>query len=116
MTTERDIDPASFAVGTLVGLAGVLFLLEPVAGPIRVFGVATPLFVLSAAVLATGFGLGAVVYLRRGHRLIGLAHAVGAGGFGLVVSATALGSGVVLLLGIAVLVGGCVFLVSQLSR
>ncbi|EMA43327.1 hypothetical protein [Halococcus saccharolyticus] len=116
MTGERDVDPAPLAVGALVGLAGLLFLLEPVVDPIPVLGTPTPPFVLSGAVLTIGFGLGAAVYLRRGRRLIGLAHAVGAGGFGLLVGATALGSGTVLVAGVAVLAGGCAFLVSQVSR
>lgn len=116
MTGERDVDPAPLAVGALVGLAGLLFLLEPVVDPIPVLGTPTPPFVLSGAVLTIGFGLGAAVYLRRGRQLIGLAHAVGAGGFGLLVGATALGSGTVLVAGVAVLAGGCAFLVSQVSR
>ena len=107
---------APLVVGALVALAGVLFLLEPLVGPIPLFGVPTPPFVLSAAVLALGFGLGAAVYLRRGRRLVGIAHAIGADGFGLVVSGTALGSGLAFFLGVAVLVGGSVFLVSQSSR
>ena len=116
MTDERDLDPAPFAVGTLVGLAGVLFLLEPVVEPIPIFGTPTPPFVLSGATLAIGFGLGAAVYLRRGRRLIGLAHAIGAGGFGLLVGATALASSTVLVAGVAVLAGGCAFLVGQAAR
>ena len=116
MTDERDLDPAPLVVGTLVGLAGVLFVLEPVVEPISVFGTPTPPFVLSGAVLAIGFGLGAAAYLRRGRRLIGLAHAVGAGGFGLLVGATALGSGTVLVAGVAVLAGGCAFLIGQTAR
>ena len=116
MTDERDLDPAPLAVGALVGLAGALFVLEPVVEPVAIFGSPTPAFVLAGAVLAIGFGLGAAVYLRRGRRLIGLAHAVGAGGFGLLVGATALGSGTVLVAGVAVLAGGCAFLIGQTAR
>lgn len=114
--SDREFDLASVIVGGFVALAGVLFLLEPLVGQIPVFGVPTPAFVLSASVLTIGFGFGAVVYYRRGHRLFGLAHAVGAGGFGLVVGGTAVGSGSVLMLGVAVLVGGSAFLVSRSSR
>lgn len=116
MTRRRTPDVATLAIGSVVALAGVLFLLEPLVEPIPVFGVPTPLFVLSVVVLSLGFGLGAVVYCRRGRRLVGLAHATGAVGFGLLVGGTAIGSGVVLLLGVAVLVGGSAFLVEAARR
>lgn len=121
MTPETDVfgedpDYASMVVGTLVGVAGLLFLAEPVVDPVAVGGARIHMLALSVLVLTVGFALGAVVYLRRGERLIGIAHAIGAGGWGLVAGATALGSSAALFLGFAVLVGGSVFLVVETRR
>jgi hypothetical protein len=113
---DRDIDYGSAAVGTLVGLAGLLFLVEPVVGPLALGGLRVRPVALSTVVLALGFGLGGVVYLRRGQRLIGIAHAVGAVGWGLLALAPAFGSETALVLGLAVVVGGAVALVVQGSR
>jgi hypothetical protein len=112
----EDPDYASMVVGTFVGVAGLLFLAEPVVDPVAVGGARIRLIVLSVFVLTAGFALGAGVYLRRGDRLIGIAHAIGAGGWGLVAGATALGSGATLFLGFAVLIGGAVFLVVEVRR
>lgn len=111
LTGERDY--ASLVVGAFVGLAGLLFLAEPVVDPLQVGAVTLRPIALSVVVLTVGFAIGAVVYLRRGKRLVGLAHAIGASGWGLVAGATAIGSGTILLLGFAVLLGGSVFLVVQ---
>jgi len=102
-----EVDPAPLAVGALVGLAGALVLLQPL-GPLRLAGRAVQPVVASTVPLTAGFGLGGVVYLRRGRRLIGLAHAVGAAGWGLVSLAAGLGSVVVLWMGLAVVIGGAV--------
>lgn len=115
-TTGEGRDYASMAVGTFVGVAGLLFLAEPVVDPVRIGGARVHAIALSVIVLTVGFALGAAVYLRRGQRLIGIAHAVGAGGWGLVAAATALGNGAVLGLGFAVLLGGAMFLVTQARR
>jgi hypothetical protein len=109
--TDRDY--ASIVVGVFVAVAGVLFLAEPVVDPIALGSLRVRPIALSVVVLSVGFGLGAVVFLRRGDRLIGLAHAIGASGWALVALGTAVGSGLALLLGLAVLVGGSVFLVVQ---
>jgi hypothetical protein len=103
----RDLDPAPLAVGALVGLAGALFLAQPL-GPVRVAGQPFQPVVLSTAALASGFGLGGAVFLRRGRRLVGLAHAVGAFGWGLVALASGIGSLAALWLGLAVVIGGSV--------
>lgn len=118
MTVVRSgrFDPALLVVGAFVAVSGALLLLEPVVDPIGVFGVEVRPFVLSAVVLAAGFGIGAVVFFGRGRRLVGFAHAIGASGFGLLVGATALGSGTLLLGGVAVLVGGCAFLAARTSH
>jgi hypothetical protein len=115
-TNRHEIDGPSIAVGALVACAGGLFLLEPVLDPVGVFGLAIRPIALSAIVLTSGFGLGAVLYGRRGRRLIGIAHAIGAMGFGLLAGAMALGSQLFLFGGVVVLVGGSAFLLTQVSR
>ena len=112
----REIDGPSIVVGVLVAYAGWLFLLEPVLDSVGVFGLAIRPIALSAIVLASGFGLGAVLYGQRGRRLIGIAHAIGATGFGLLAGAMALGSQLFLFGGVVVLVGGSAFLLTQVSR
>jgi hypothetical protein len=67
-----DVESGPAVVGLLVGVGGLLFLLEPVTiGSIRARPVA-----LSTIVLAAGFCLGALVFLRRGRRLFGVAHGI----------------------------------------
>jgi hypothetical protein len=113
---DYEIDYASAAVGTLVGLEGLLFLVEQVVGPLALGGLRVRPIALSTVVLSLGFGLGGVVYLRRGQRLIGIAHAVGGVGWGLLALAPAVGSETALVLGLAVVVGGSVALFVQVSR
>ncbi|ELZ28135.1 hypothetical protein C475_05000 [Halosimplex carlsbadense 2-9-1] len=113
MTDTLDLEPGPAAVGTLVGLAGLTFLLEPLVGPVPLGGLRVRPVALSAAVLAAALLLGAVVFYRRGRRLFALAHGI----FGLawtgIVVGTATGSGRLLLGGVIVLIAGCGFLVSQ---
>ena len=113
MSTALDLEPGPAAVGTLVGLAGLTFLLEPLVGPVPVGGLRVRPVALSAAVLAVALLLGAVVFYRRGRRLFALAHGV----FGLawtgVVVGTATGSGALLLGGVVLLIAGCGFLASR---
>lgn len=110
-TPDRDV--ASIVVGLFVAAAGLLFLAEPVVDPIALGQLRIRPIGLSVVVLTVGFALGAVVYARRGRRLIAIAHGIGAAGWGLAAAGTALGRGLVLLLGFAVLIGGSVFLVTQ---
>ncbi|WP_254821045.1 hypothetical protein [Haloglomus halophilum] len=114
--TLADLDPGPLVTGAFVGLAGFLFLLQPVVpfvelGALRVRPVA-----LSALALAVGLWLGAAVYLRRGKRLVGGAHAVGAVGWSGIVLGTATGNGTVLLGAIVVLVVGMVALAVESRR
>jgi hypothetical protein len=115
MTRSLDVELGPAAVGVLVGLAGLLYLVTPVVqpNPIPVGSVAVSTVVLSAAVLAVGFTLGAVVFARRGHRLFALAHAVFAVAWALLVVGPLVGSSGVLLAGVVVLVAGVGFLMSQ---
>lgn len=116
MSATLDLEPGPAAVGALVGLAGLLFLLEPVVGPVPVAGLRVRPVALSAAVLAVALSVGAVVFYRRGRRLLALAHGV----FGLawagVVLGTATGSGTLLVGGVVLVIAGCGFLVSQASE
>jgi hypothetical protein len=114
--TLSDFDPGPLVTGAFVGLAGLLFLLQPVVpfvelGTLRVRPVA-----LSALALAVGLWLGAAVYLRRGKRLVGGAHGVGAVGWSGIVLGTAAGNGTVLLGSIVVLVVGMVALAVESRR
>jgi hypothetical protein len=112
----RGVDVPSLVVGALVACAGGLFLVEPVIDPIAVFDGTIRPIALSAIVLTFGFGLGAVLYDRRDRRLIGLAHAIAAVGFGLLAGAMAVGSQFLLFGGVVALVGGSAFLITQVSR
>jgi len=111
---DFELGPA--AVGTVVGFAGLLFLLEPVAGPVAVGDLRVRPVALSAAVLAVGLCLGAVVFSRRGRRLFALAHGIFGVSWAGIVAGTALGSGTLLLGAVVVLIAGCGFLVTQASR
>lgn len=105
-----DLDPVSLVVGVIVGIAGILLVAQPAVRVVSVFGTRIPTFVLSAGVLSLGFAVGAPAYLRRGHRLRGIGHAVGAVGFGALFFAAGFGSLVLLWLGLAVVLGGVLFL------
>lgn len=109
----RDLDPVSVVVGTIVGVAGVLLILQTSVRVVNVFGTRVPTFVLSAGVLSLGFAVGAPAYLRRGYRLRGIGHAVGAVGFGALFFAAGFGNLALLWLGLAVVLGGVLFLVAE---
>lgn len=111
-----DLDPGPLVTGAFVGLAGLLFLVQPVVpfvqiGPLRVRPVA-----LSALALSVGLWLGTMVYLARGKRLVGGAHAVGAVGWSGIVLGTATGNGAVLLGAVVVLVVGMLALAAESRR
>jgi hypothetical protein len=114
--TLSDLDPGPLVTGGFVGLAGLLFLLQPVVGPVALGALRVQPVALSAVALALGLGIGAVVYLRRGKRLVGGAHAVGAVGWGGIVLGTAAGNGTILLGAILVLVGGMLALAYESRR
>lgn len=111
-----DLDPGPLVTGAFVGLAGLLFLVQPVVpfvqiGPLRVRPVA-----LSALALSLGLWLGTAVYMARGKRLVGGAHAVGAVGWSGIVLGTATGNGAVLLGAVVVLVVGMLALAVESRR
>jgi hypothetical protein len=111
-----DIEPWPAVVGLLVGLGGLLFLLEPVVGPVAIGSIRARPVALSAVVLAIGFCLGAPVFLRRGRRLFGIAHGV----FGLAWAGVAVGtaarSGTVVVGGVLLVVAGSGFLFTRARR
>lgn len=111
--TALDLEAGPMAVGSLVGLAGLLFLLAPVVDPVPVGGLAVSPVALSAVTLTAGFALGTVVFALRGRRLFAMAHGVFAVAWALLVAGPLLGSGDLLLAGVVVLVAGVGFLASQ---
>jgi hypothetical protein len=112
----RALDYGSVAVGLLVGLAGLLFLLEAVVEPVPIGGLRVRPVALSAVLLALGLDLGAVVFLGQGRRLVGLAHAIGGAGFTALVVAVAIDSGTLAVSAVLVLGGGVLFLVYEVHR
>jgi len=111
-----DVEAGPMAVGLLVGVGGLLFLLEPLVDPVRIGQARVRLVALSTVVLAGGFCLGAVVFLRRDRRLFGLAHGV----FGLawagIAAGTAFGNGTLVVAAVLLVVAGAGTLVSRGRR
>ncbi|MBB6644941.1 hypothetical protein [Halobellus ruber] len=113
VTAALDVEPWPAVVGVLVGLGGLLFLLEPVVGPIAVGSVRARPVALSAVVLAAGFCLGVPVFLRRGRRLFAIAHGIfGAAWAGIAVG-TAIRSGSVVVGSVLLVVAGVGFLLAR---
>lgn len=113
MSATLDYEAGPMAVGSLVGLAGLLFLLAPVVDPVAVGGADVSVVALSAVVLSLGFTLGTVVFARRGRRLFAIAHGVFAVAWTLLVAGPLLGSEPLFWAGVVALVAGVGFLVSQ---
>jgi len=111
-----DLDPGPLATGLLVGVAGVLFLLQPVVEVVALGALRVRPVALSALVLAVGLWVGTAVYLARGKRLVGGAHAVGAVGWSGIVLGTATGNGSLLLGAVVVLVVGMIGLAVESRR
>lgn len=112
----RGLDYGPVVVGLIVGLAGLCFLLEPLVDPFAVGDVRVRPVAASAVLLALGLDVGAVVFLRRGRRLVGLAHAIGGAGFTALVVAVAIDSGTLAVSAVLVLGGGMLFLVWETRR
>lgn len=111
--SSLDIDFGPAVVGLLVGVGGLLFLVDPFVGTVVVGSVQTRPVALSTIVLGGGFCLGAAVFWRRGHRLFAVAHAV----FGLawlgVAVGTALRRGTVVVGAVLLVVAGSGWLVAR---
>jgi len=116
VTGTLDVEAGPGAVGALVGVAGLLLLLEPVVGTVAVGGVRVRPVALSMDILAAGFCLGAVVFHRRGRRLFAIAH----GSLGVACAGIALGgavgSGEIVIGSVVALAAVCGFLVTQHRR
>jgi hypothetical protein len=112
----HELDPAPLVVGGFMALAGLLFLAEPFVQPIPIDGVPIPVAALSFIALALALDLGAVLFYWQGDRTAALAHGVAGLGWSLVILGPMVGSGVVWLLGLAVVIGGAVFLFVEMAR
>jgi hypothetical protein len=108
-----DVEFGPAVVGLLVGAGGLLFLADPLVGPVVLGSVQARPVALSAVVLGGGFCLGGPVFWRRGHRRFAVAHAV----FGLawlgVAAGTAVGSGPLVVGAVLLVVAGAGWLVTR---
>jgi len=111
-----DPEPGPVAVGLLVGLGGLLFLLEPVVDPVPIGGLVVRPVALSVVALAVGFSLGAVVFYRRGRRLFALAHGVFGLAWTALVVGTLVGTGWLVVAAVVLVVAGVGFLAGQARR
>lgn len=112
----RQVDPAPAVVGTLMALAAALFLVEPLVDPISLGGEAVPVVAFSFVALAVALDAGAVLFYWQGERTAAAVHGVAGAGWTLLVLGPAVGSGPVWFLGLAVVIGGAVFLFVEASR
>lgn len=99
-------DRAPLVIGACIVLGGLLLLAESVVDARTVSGLEVRPVVPAAVVLAAGFLYGSGVYVRRGRRRLGYAHAAGALGWIIVLLGTVLAQTVVLAVGAVVLLGG----------
>jgi hypothetical protein len=111
--SSLDVEFGPAVVGLLVGAGGLLFLADPLVGPVALGSVQARPVALSAVVLGGGFCLGGPVFWRRGHRRFAVAHAV----FGLawlgVAAGTAVGSGPLVVGAVLLVVAGAGWLVTR---
>ncbi len=110
------LDPLGVAVGSVVGLAGALFVAQPSLGRVPVGGARIPAFVLAAGVLGLGFAVGAVGFWVRGQRRLGVGHGVGAVAWLALFVGASVGSGVAVVGGVVVVIAGAFFLADALRR
>ena len=111
-----ELDPAPAVVGSFMALAAVLFLAQPFVAPIPVGGVEVPIAAFSFVVLALALDLGALLFYWQGESTAAMVHGVAGLGWTLLVAGTALGGGLLWLVGLAVVVGGAVFLFVEMGR
>ncbi|MFC7132593.1 MULTISPECIES: hypothetical protein [Salinibaculum] len=112
----REVDPAPLVVGAFMALAGGLFLAQPFVDPIPVGESEVPVVAFSFVALAVALDLGAVLFYWQGERTVALVHGVAGLGWTLLVLGPVLGSGVIWFLGLAVVIGGAVFLFAEMYR
>jgi hypothetical protein len=112
----REVDPAPLVVGAFMALAGVLFLAEPFVPPLALGGTAVPVAAFSFLALAVALDLGAILFYWQGERTAAMVHGVAGLGWTLLMLGPALNSGAIWLLGLAVVIGGAVFLFVELYQ
>jgi hypothetical protein len=112
----REVDPAPAVVGGFMALAAGLFLAEPFVDPIPLGGEDIPIAAFSFIALAVALDVGAVLFYWQGERTAAMVHGVAGLGWTLLVVGPALGSGLIWFLGLAVVIGGAVFLFVEMSR
>lgn len=112
----RRPDAAGAVVGSVLALAGALFLLQGVLDWLVIGSLRVRPLALSVVALAVGFCLGGVLFLRQGRRLLGVGHAGMGAGWGLSILGTVTGSGLALLGGVGLIVGTSFFLVAEAGR
>jgi len=110
------LDPLGVAVGSVVGVAGLLFLAQPYLGRVPVGGVRIPAFVLAAGVLGVGFAVGAVGFWYRGQTRLAVGHALGAGAWLALFAGASVGSSPLVVAGVVVVIAGAFFLADSLRR
>jgi len=115
-SVQRGIDPVGAVVGTLVAVAGALFLLQLRIGFLVVGPVGVRPVVLSAAALAGAMLVGGVLFLWAGRRTMALGHGGTGVGWTLLLVGTWAGSGAALLLGAGVVGGTALALVYEHRR
>ena len=114
MNVEIDIEP--LIVGAIMAVAGLLFLAEPFVDPVMLGGRMVPVAALSFVALAVALDVGAILFYRAGRRSAALAHGVAGLGWTLLIVGPLLGSVPLWWLGLAVIIGGAVFLVVEGGR
>jgi hypothetical protein len=107
------LDIGRVVVGGFVGLAGLLLLAEPVVDPIAVGDARIPMFGLAGVALAIGLDLGAFVFYRKGQRTVAMAHGVAGLGWTFLALGPLIGSGMLLVVGLVVVIGGMLFLAAE---
>lgn len=112
----QELDPVPLVVGSFIALAGMLFLAQPFVPPIGLGGVGIPIAAFSFIVLAIALDLGAVLFYWQGDTTAAMVHGVAGLGWTVLVVGAALGGGLLWLLGLAVIVGGTIFLFVEMSR
>lgn len=112
----HELDPAPLVVGAFMALAGVLFLAQPFVAPIPLGGVDVPIAAFSFVALAFALDIGALLFYWQGESTAAMVHGVAGLGWTLLVVGTALGGGLLWLLGLATVVGGAVYLFIEMGR
>jgi hypothetical protein len=112
----KRLDPLGVLVGSIVGVAGLLFLAYPSVGRVPVAGAEIPAFVLAAGVLGLGFAVGAVGFRRRGRGRLAAGHAVGALAWLALFAGGSVGSQVLVIGGVVAVIAGALFAADALRR